>query len=53
MIGGAHVFREFLPFADKVELTEILEEIEGDTMMEDPRASGDWRETFREDHDGR
>jgi dihydrofolate reductase len=50
VIGGAHVFKEFLPLAGRVELTEVLEPIEGDTTIEDPRASGDWRETFREDH---
>lgn len=50
VIGGAHIFNQFLPLADKVELTEVLEKIEGDTMIADPRDSGDWRETFREDH---
>jgi dihydrofolate reductase len=50
IIGGAHIFREFLPLADRIELTEVLEEVEGDTIMADPRASGVWRESFREDH---
>jgi dihydrofolate reductase len=50
IIGGAHIFREFLPLADRIELTEVLEEVEGDTIMADPRASGVWRESLREDH---
>ena len=50
VIGGAHVFKEFVPLADRIELTEVLAEVEGDTIMDDPRQSGDWRETFREDH---
>jgi len=50
IIGGAHVFAQFLPLADRIELTEVLDEIEGETLMPDPRESGDWRETFREDH---
>ncbi|HVU31660.1 MAG TPA: dihydrofolate reductase [Sphingomicrobium sp.] len=50
VIGGAHVFREFLPLAGRIELTEILADVEGDTTIPDPRQSGEWRETFREDH---
>ena len=50
VIGGADIFGLFLRLADRIELTEILADIPGDTMMPDPRASGDWRETFREEH---
>ena len=56
MIGGAHVFAQFLALAGRIELTEVLDEVVGDTAMPDPRASGDWREIGREDHpaeDGR
>jgi dihydrofolate reductase len=56
VIGGADVFEHFLALADRVELTEILEDVEGDTLMPDPREHSKWRETFREDHppeDGR
>jgi len=56
VIGGAHVFAQFLALADRIELTEVLDEAVGDTVMPDPRASGDWREVGREDHpaeDGR
>src|SRR5215211_8218901 len=31
VIGGAEIFRVFLPIADKIELTEVLDEVEGDT----------------------
>jgi dihydrofolate reductase len=50
VIGGADLFRLFLPLADRIELTEVLGEIPGDTSIEDPRATGEWRETFREEH---
>ena len=49
-IGGAHVFAQLLALADRIELTEVLDEVAGDTVMPDPRASGDWREVGREDH---
>ncbi|MDQ4087976.1 MAG: dihydrofolate reductase [Pseudomonadota bacterium] len=50
VIGGADIFALFLPIADRVELTEVLGEVEGDTVMPDPRSAGDWREVAREDH---
>ena len=50
VIGGADIFSLLLPLADRVELTEVLQDVEGDTFIADPRASGDWHETFREDH---
>ena len=50
VIGGAHVFAQFLALADRIELTEVLDEVAGDTVMPDPRASGEWREVAREDH---
>ena len=50
VIGGAEMFALFLPLADRIELTEVLEEIAGDTFMPDPRTSGGWRETCSEDH---
>jgi len=51
IIGGADIFRLFLPLADRVELTEVLEDVPGDTVIADPRESGNWRETFREEHE--
>lgn len=50
VIGGSAIFALFLPMADRVELTEVLAEIEGDTEMADPRSTGSWRETWSEDH---
>ena len=50
VIGGADIFELFLPLADRVELTEVLADIDGDRSIEDPRRSGEWRETFREEH---
>jgi dihydrofolate reductase len=50
VIGGADIFALFLPMADRIELTEVLEDVEGDTAIADPRGSGEWRETWSEDH---
>ena len=50
VIGGAEVFRLFLPLATRLELTDVLADIAGDTTMPDPRAGGDWREVAREEH---
>jgi dihydrofolate reductase len=55
IIGGADVFALFLPMADRIELTEVLDDVPGDTFITDPRKLG-WRETFSEEHqaaDGR
>lgn len=51
IIGGADIFRLFMPLADRVELTEVLAEIPGDTVINDPRYQGNWRETFVEEHE--
>jgi dihydrofolate reductase len=50
VIGGAEIFRLALAFVERVELTEVLAEVEGDTVMPDPRDSGYWRESLREEH---
>ena len=50
VIGGADIFALLLPLADRIELTEVLADIEGDTVMPDPRGSGSWRETIGEEH---
>lgn len=50
VIGGAEIFDLLLPMADRIELTEVLAEIDGDTLMPDPRDRGRWRETASEDH---
>jgi dihydrofolate reductase len=51
VIGGAEIFALFLPIADRLELTEVLVNIEGDTSMPDPRGPGCWRELWSEMHD--
>ena len=50
IIGGAEIFEMFLPLADRIELTEVVADIEGDTRMPDPREAGEWRELSRDDH---
>jgi dihydrofolate reductase len=50
VIGGAEIFHLFLPLADRIELTEVLSAFDGDTVLDDPRSSGEWREIAREDH---
>ncbi|HUE80303.1 MAG TPA: dihydrofolate reductase [Sphingomicrobium sp.] len=52
VIGGADIFRIFAPLANRIELTEVLADIAGDTFIDDPRATGSWREIAREDHSG-
>jgi dihydrofolate reductase len=50
VIGGADIFELFLPLADRIELTEVLADVSGDTFIRDPRESGVWHETWREEH---
>jgi dihydrofolate reductase len=50
VIGGAEIFALFLALADRIELTEILQNVSGDTVMPDLRTSSEWREIAREDH---
>ena len=50
VIGGAAVFALFEPIADRIELTEVLAEVEGDVTMPDLRSSERWRELSYEDH---
>ncbi|WP_309662553.1 dihydrofolate reductase [Sphingomonas sp.] len=52
VIGGAEIFRLFLPVAGRIELTEVLRDVAGDTRIEDPRDGPEWHETAREDHSG-
>ena len=48
VIGGAEIFAIMLPRAERVELTEVLADIEGDTFMPDPRNGGSWHEAAEE-----
>ena len=51
IIGGADIFALFLPLANRIELTEVLEAVPGDTSWPDPRHSGSWTETWSETHE--
>jgi dihydrofolate reductase len=47
VIGGADIFALFLPLADHIELTEVLEDVPGDTFMPYAGDRGHWQETAR------
>jgi dihydrofolate reductase len=49
VIGGAEIFALFLDRADRIELTEVLDAVAGDTFVPAPDAA-QWRETARTDH---
>jgi len=48
VIGGATVYEAFLPFADRMELTEIRASYEGDTYFPE-FDRGEWEEVQREE----
>jgi dihydrofolate reductase len=48
VIGGGEIYREALPRADRIELTEVHGDFEGDAHFAFDRS--DWREIAREDH---
>lgn len=51
IIGGGQVYKEFLPFADKLQLTHVKQTIDGDVYF--PKVDwSQWKKTFEEDHDG-
>lgn len=55
VIGGAEIYRLFLDRADRIELTEVHVDAEGDASIAYPDPA-DWRESARVDHpavDGR
>jgi dihydrofolate reductase len=49
IFGGAALFAEALPLADRIELTEVHASPAGDAQFP-AFARGDWIETFREPH---
>ncbi len=49
IIGGAEIYRLFLPLADRIELTEVAASPDGDTMLE-AFDSAIWAETGRVAH---
>jgi dihydrofolate reductase len=48
IIGGAQIYRQALPLADRIYLTRVRASLQGDTWF--PVLDGGWRETAREDH---
>jgi dihydrofolate reductase len=50
VIGGTNIFELFLPLADRIELTEVLADVPGDTVIDNPRDTGDWRSKFSVEH---
>jgi dihydrofolate reductase len=52
VIGGGEIYRQALPFATRVYLTEVAAEPDGDAFFP-VLAASDWREVEREDHDGK
>ena len=49
VFGGAGVFAEFLPRADRIYLTEVDAEVEGDTFFP-PLGASEWLEVERRPH---
>lgn len=50
IIGGAEIYKLFLPKADRIALTEVHVDVDGDTNMDgfDPKI---WHESERKSHD--
>lgn len=51
VIGGASVFADALPLADRLELTRVHSNIEGDAFFPDFDLS-QWKEIAKEEHEG-
>ena len=49
VIGGAEIYRQFLPVADRIELTEVHIEARGDVVIPMPDPA-QWQEVARQDH---
>jgi dihydrofolate reductase len=49
VIGGAEIYRLFLPLADRIELTEVALTPKGDARIDAPDSTV-WEEIAREDH---
>lgn len=49
VIGGSEIYMQFIALADRIELTEVHIDAEGDTRLDMPDAA-QWQEVRREDH---
>lgn len=50
VMGGAQIYAQALPLADRVEVTEIAQDFEGDAFA--PMLGPEWLQAAREDHVG-
>ncbi len=50
IIGGAEIYRQVLPMADRLYITDIDLTVEGDAFFPDYHAAGSWREIASERH---
>lgn len=48
VIGGAQIYAQALPLADRVEVTEIAQDFDGDAFA--PELGAEWQAAAREDH---
>lgn len=48
IMGGAQIYAQAMPLADRLEVTEIAQDFEGDAYA--PTLGPEWREAAREDH---
>jgi dihydrofolate reductase len=49
IIGGSHIYEAFLPRADRIYLTRVQAEVEGDAYLPE-FGNDDWQETAVEEH---
>ena len=49
VIGGAEIYNQFLPLADRIELTEVHAQMQGDTSIDLPDQAI-WQESARQPH---
>ena len=50
IIGGGTIYQYFLPMCQRLYLTEIALEVDGDTHFPDYQAQGQWQKTSSEPH---
>lgn len=50
IIGGAEIYRQVLPIADRLYITDIDLAVEGDAFFPDYQAAGRWHESAFEQH---
>nr|AIA14652.1 Dihydrofolate reductase [uncultured bacterium]AIA15101.1 Dihydrofolate reductase [uncultured bacterium] len=49
ILGGASIYEQALPHTQRIYLTQVMAEIEGDTFFPELKSS-EWHEVSREDH---